>query len=407
MKIRFSLLHAAMATSLLGTAPLLHAADVRVTVPPGGAFAVRSANGTQEVLRAQDGGSVLLPAVSSQPPGSNVLCFDSATGALGPCASGVAVGPAGATGATGPAGVTGPAGATGATGTTGLAGATGATGATGAAGPTGATGSTGSPGAAGPTGAMGTTGPAGPTGATGATGADGATGPGLANGTAGGQITLTASTAPYAPQVPVTLTGDASLQSNGTLTIGTGAITSSKIADLNVNNNHISVNAITTSKVANGTVTASKMADQAISTIKLLDGAVTTIKLADGAVSVAKLQGGNGAAANTYLRADGTWVQPGQLVQGGALSSGTTVPSTPAGGVFYSATGGSTLTLPAANVAGQTLTIITSNPAGGNSVILQAAGSDTIVYNASTGTTLQGAYKYSLLSDGNGRWFAN
>lgn len=381
---------------------------------------VRSANGTQEGLRVQDGGGVFLPTLSTRTPVATVLCFETTTGALGPCAAGVAAGPAGATGATGTAGptgatgATGAAGATGATGATGAAGSTGATGATGATGTAGATGATGPAGTAGVAGATGATGAAGPTGAagaTGATGSTGATGEGYANGTAGGQITVTSSSAPFSPQAPVTLTGDASLSSAGALTIADGAITGNKIANLTVANSNIAVNAITTSKVANGTVTTSKMADQAISTLKLLDSAVTNVKLADDAVSVSKLQGGASAAARTYLRSDGVWVQPGQLVQGGTLTSGSTVPSTPTGGVYYAAQGGSTLNLPPANVAGQTLTIITLDPQNGASVILQASGADTIV-NASfsgngIGSTLQGAFKYFLLSDGNGRWFVN
>ncbi|GKT19879.1 hypothetical protein AVHY2522_24070 [Acidovorax sp. SUPP2522] len=222
---------------------------------------------------------------------------------------------------------------------------------------------------------------------------------------------MTSSSAPFGPQSPTTLTGDATLGSNGTLTIGDATITGNKIATLTVSNANIAANAITTSKVANGTVTTSKMADQAISTLKLLDSAVTTVKLADDAVSVSKLQGGASAAASTYLRSDGVWVQPGQLVQGGTLASGSTVPGSPRGGVYYAAQGGSTLNLPPANIAGQTLTIITLDPQNGTSVILQASGADTIV-NASfsgnsIGSTLQGAYKYFLLSDGNGRWFVN
>src|SRR5262249_45408921 len=51
-------------------------------------------------------------------------------------------------------------------------------------------------------------------------------------------------------------------------------------------------NAITTSKVANGTVTTSKLADSTVSGVKLLTNAVTTAHIADGSVTDAKVANG-------------------------------------------------------------------------------------------------------------------
>lgn len=162
-----------------GLAPAVHAADISVTVPVGGGFAVRSpGNGQpQERLRVQDSGEVRIPALSSSRAGSMVVCADAPTGRLGPCDAGVATGATGATGPAGPAGATGPAGAAGvagAAGATGPAGPAGAPGAAGVTGPAGPAGATGAAGAAGPTGPAGATGPAGPAGATGPAGAAGA-----------------------------------------------------------------------------------------------------------------------------------------------------------------------------------------------------------------------------------------
>ncbi len=178
-----------------------------------------------------------------------------ATGATGPTgATGIGVtGPTGATGAIG-FGVTGATGATGPTGATGI-GVTGATGAIGF-GVTGATGATGATGI----GVTGATGATGSTGATGAQGDTGNTGAGFANGTGAAQIYLTASSAPYAAQNPVSVNGDVTINTSGTASIG--------------------------------------------------NSKVTTDKINDGAVSIAKLSATGTKDSTTYLRGDGTWSAP-------------------------------------------------------------------------------------------------
>ncbi len=156
-------------------APVAHAADVSITMPPGGNFIIKNSAGAER-LRVQNTGEVVVPALPADTAtGSQLLCVDGVTGQLVHCAPGIGAGATGATGATGPTGATGaigPVGPTGA-GATGATGSTGVTGATGVTGPTGATGVTG---ATGQTGATGETGATGPTGATGATGATGPTG---------------------------------------------------------------------------------------------------------------------------------------------------------------------------------------------------------------------------------------
>lgn len=159
-------------------APVAHAADVSITMPPGGNFIIKNSAGAER-LRVQNTGEVVVPALPADTAtGSQLLCVDGVTGQLVHCAPGVGAGATGATGATGPTGATGaigPVGPTGA-GATGVTGSTGVTGAAGVTGPTGATGVTGATGQTGATGMTGATGPTGVTGATGATGPTGSTG---------------------------------------------------------------------------------------------------------------------------------------------------------------------------------------------------------------------------------------
>lgn len=231
------------------------------------------------------------------------------TGATGPTGATGAQGPQGATGAQGPKGDTG---ATGATGPQGVAGTTGPKGDTGATGPAGATGAQGPQGATGPIGPQGPQGAVGPVGATGATGATGPAGNGFANGSTGGQVYLTSSSSPYAPQVPQTMTGD--------VTISSSAATS------------------------------------------LADNAVKTAKINNGAVTMAKISATGTADSTTFLRGDGQWATPSG--GGGGGLSVTTVSSnitlTNNNQMVY-ITGNYTVTLPANPSNGLTLYIFSEN----------------------------------------------
>jgi hypothetical protein len=178
-------------------------------------------------------------------------------------------GDTGAAGAKGDTGSAGPQGAKGDTGLQGIQGVKGDTGAAGAKGDIGATGATGPQGVKGDTGLQGIQGVKGDKGDKGDTGNTGA---GFSNGTTGGQMYLTMSSAPFATGIPVSMTGDASLSSTGSLTIG-----SSK---------------------------------------------VTTDKINDGAVTVAKLSATGTKDSSTFLRGDGTWATPSG---GGGSASGLTM----------------------------------------------------------------------------------
>jgi Collagen triple helix repeat (20 copies) len=187
-----------------------YAANVVVTPPAGGGFAVTDSSSSLVRLLVQATGDVTIPFLTSisAVQQAKPVCFSAANGLLGPCV--LLVGPTGAAGPTGPTGpvgptgpaiagpigaagaagaMGGPAGATGPTGPTGppgFAGVVGALGAAGVAGPTGATGPTGPTGSAGAVGALGAGGVAGPTGPTGPTGPFGPTGVVGSAGAAGG-----------------------------------------------------------------------------------------------------------------------------------------------------------------------------------------------------------------------------
>jgi hypothetical protein len=126
----------------------VHAQDVSVTPPSGGGFVVKDSSGNAIRFKIDANGNLLVPGLGAALPQGALLCFDTTTGLLGPCAAGTGdgmvgpTGPAGPTGATGMSGAVGDTGPIGATGI-GLIGPTGSTGATGSGGATGATGSIG------------------------------------------------------------------------------------------------------------------------------------------------------------------------------------------------------------------------------------------------------------------------
>ena len=77
----------------------------------------------------------------------------------------------------------------------------------------------------------------------------------------------------------VEMTGDASLDASGNLSISTNSITTEMLADY----------AVTTMKLADSAVTAEKVADNAITTTKVAENAITTTKVAENAITTTKV----------------------------------------------------------------------------------------------------------------------
>jgi len=92
-------------------------------------------------------------------------------------------------------------------------------------------------------GVAGAAGPVGPSGTTGATGPAGPTGPagqGFVNGTGAGQVYLTSGSSPFAPQTPVSITGDVTINNTGSTTIANNAVNTAKLANSSVTTEKIS-----------------------------------------------------------------------------------------------------------------------------------------------------------------------
>lgn len=73
--------------ALLATSIFSRAADVTVAPPVGGGFVVKNAAGTQDRMRVQETGAVSFPQLTNAASADTTLCFDAATGRLGPCSS--------------------------------------------------------------------------------------------------------------------------------------------------------------------------------------------------------------------------------------------------------------------------------------------------------------------------------
>ena len=236
------------------------------------------------------------------------------TGAVGPKGDAGSQGIQGVKGDIGATGVKGDTGAAGIPGVKGDTGATGAKGDAGSQGIQGVKGDTGATGAKGDTGAAGAKGDTGTAGVKGDKGDTGNVGAGFSNGSNSAQVYLTGSSAPYAPQSPVSVNGDITINNSGTTAIG--------------------------------------------------NSKVTTEKINDGAVTVAKLSATGTKDSSTFLRGDGTWAAPSG---GGGSASGLTIVTVNGNTTLNNVnqmiyiTGAYTVTLPANPSAGLMIYISTEN----------------------------------------------
>lgn len=170
----------------------------------------------------------------------------------------------------------------------------------------------------------------------------------------------------------LSVSGDISISSTAVATIGTGAVTTTKIADAAVTTDKIADNNVTTSKIVDANITEQKLATDAVTNTKIAANAVTTAKIADSNVTNAKLQN----SSVTVTAGNG-------LSGGGAVALGA---STNLAVVYGSA----------ANTSVQGNTVLTINAGtgltGGGSITLGAGGTSTlnVAYGSSANTAVEG-----------------
>jgi hypothetical protein len=272
----------------------------------------------------------------------------------------------------------------------------------------------------------------GATGATGSAGASGPPGAGFANGSSAGQVYLTGSS-PFSPQAPQSVTGDISISSTA-VTSYNNIVPANKGGAGTINgilaaNGAGTVNAASTT--GSGSVvlaTSPTLVTPALGTIASGNGATLTglqniannstagnsivaaLNNAGTTGTVAAVRLGTGATSTNFLRGDGTFATPpasNVFAYGGALANNTTISGS---AIFYTAADGYTINLPRATTAGQYIIIMDSSPPGNGTggINVKTTGGDTIVddYNGTTGNpSANGAYKFTILSDGAGRWY--
>jgi len=86
---------------------------------------------------------------------------------------------------------------------------------------------------------------------------------------------------------PVVISGDATVATNGALTIANDAITSAKIADDAITSALIADDAVVTAAIADDAITAALIADDAVGSAAIADDAITSALIADDAITSA------------------------------------------------------------------------------------------------------------------------
>ena len=127
-------------------------------------------------------------------------------------------------------------------------------------------------------------------------------------------------------------------------------------------------------------VIATNIATDAVTTAKILDDNVTTAKILDNNVTIAKIAGSAAAAADTFLKKDGTWAEAGG--GGSSWQSVKTGDFTAVAGEGYpinTTAGAVTVTLPASPSVGDFVQVVDyAGTFQTNALTIAASGSDKI-----------------------------
>lgn len=193
--------------------------------------------------------------------------------------------------------------------------------------------------------------------------------------------------------VSVATNGDATINSNGTITVEAGTIDNGKIANNSISTGKIVDGSVTTSKIADSSVTIAKIAANGIAdnttyltgdgtwtTPSIADGSITGAKIADSTIDINKLSATGTKDSTTYLRGDGKWATP---AAGGGGTSYYGFAANTSGSTIAVVLGGTDIPLPNS----QNLNGVTVN--GSNTVFtVTNAGTYRIDYTAQTTANL-------------------
>ncbi|QOI97907.1 MAG: tail fiber domain-containing protein [Flammeovirgaceae bacterium] len=83
------------------------------------------------------------------------------------------------------------------------------------------------------------------------------------------------------------------ITTTGTISIATGGVTSTLLADNSVTSAKIVDATIATTDLADGLITTAKLGDNSVTSAKIVDGTIATADIADGAITAAKLAAGS------------------------------------------------------------------------------------------------------------------
>jgi hypothetical protein len=87
----------------------------------------------------------------------------------------------------------------------------------------------------------------------------------------------------------VTISGDATIANDGTLTLTSGAIDASNIQDGIITGEKISDNAITEAKIVNNTITAGKIVNKTITATQIADSTITATQIVNNTITAGKI----------------------------------------------------------------------------------------------------------------------